>query len=117
MTTKSLPTSKTRLLECMRTLNSELILAGLDAKPELLTYRDDKGRNWLHLCAGVNASDKSGVEAAAAIPLAKGLIERGLDMHEPAFAEDPWQAASLVCRIPWPQHRTGALSSGCWRFT
>jgi ankyrin repeat protein len=79
----------------MRTLNTELILAGLDAKPELLAYRDDKGRNWLHLCAGVNASDKHGVEPADAIPLAKGLIDRGLDVHEPAFTEDSWQATPL----------------------
>ena len=95
MTIKSLPTSKTRLLECMRTLNTELILAGLEDKPELLTYRDDKGRNWLHLCAGVNDSYKQGVEPADAIALAKGLMDRGLDVHEPAFTEGSWQAMPL----------------------
>ena len=45
------PVSKTRLTELTKAFVVEGVLAGLDARPDLLAARDDKGRSWLHLIA------------------------------------------------------------------
>ena len=47
-------TSKTRLTAEVRALKVESVLAGLAERPDLLPYRDDRGRNWLHLTASIN---------------------------------------------------------------
>jgi len=91
----NIPTSKTRLAECVRELRSNEILAGLEAKPELLAYRDERGRNWLHLCASIDTRKKKGLRQVDAIPLAKGLLSLGIDVNEPAFTEGTWHATPL----------------------
>lgn len=90
-----IPTSKTAMLECVKALQTEAVVAGLDAKPELLEVRDQRGRNYLHVCAGVDVRGKPGLAAADAIPLARVLIEHGLGIDEPAFTEGTWQATPL----------------------
>ena len=43
--------SKTGLLKHLKEGNVEALLAGLDESPELLQFKEERGRNWLHLCA------------------------------------------------------------------
>lgn len=86
--------SKTRLSDLIRKLDVDNALAGLDESPELLSYRDDRGRNWLHLTCGVNAADKH-IDEQRAVDLAADLLRRGLDVNAPAFTEGQWQATPL----------------------
>jgi ankyrin repeat protein len=89
--------SKTRLTELTKAFDVGGVLAGLDARPDLLPVRDDKGRSWLHLIAAQPAEGDDR-KAAASIALAEGLIARGLDMNDAAFTEGPngeWRATPL----------------------
>jgi len=89
--------SKTRLTELTKAFDVDGVLAGLDARPDLLPVRDDKGRSWLHLIAAQPAEGDA-QKAAASIALAGGLIARGLDMNDAAFTEGPngeWRATPL----------------------
>ncbi|MBL8553235.1 MAG: ankyrin repeat domain-containing protein [Phenylobacterium sp.] len=89
--------SKTRLTDLVKAFDTAAMLADLDAKPDLLGVRDERGRTWLHLIAAQPAQgDAAG--AAASIALAEGLIARGLDMDDAAFTEGPdgaWRATPL----------------------
>jgi ankyrin repeat protein len=86
--------SKTRLTELTKAFDVEGVLAGLDASPDLLGVRDERGRTWLHLIAAQPAEGDA-ARAAASVALAEGLIARGLDMDDAAFTEGPdgaWRA-------------------------
>jgi hypothetical protein len=56
----------------------------------LLTVRDERGRNWLHLCCG-----RAGGSAEDSIRTADLLLELGLGLEDPAFTEGEWQATPL----------------------
>lgn len=89
--------SRTSLTELVKAFDARGVLAGLDARPDLLPVRDDKGRSWLHLIAAQPAEGDAG-KTAASIALAGGLIARGLDMNDAAFTEGPngeWRATPL----------------------
>lgn len=88
------PTSKTRLTACVKAFDTDAVVAGLKARPDLLHYADERGRNWLHLCASVDAR-KRGLDPAEATPLAGSLLELGIDVNAPAFTEDTWRATPL----------------------
>ena len=90
----SVPTSKTALAACIKVFDTESVVAGLQARSALLDHRDERGRNWLHLCASVDAR-KRGLDPAAAIPLAAALLDLGIDVNAPAFTEGTWQATPL----------------------
>jgi uncharacterized protein len=89
--------SKTGLTELTKAFDGAGVLAGLDARPDLLGVRDERGRTWLHLIAAQQAAgDKA--KAAASIALAEGLMARGLDMNDAAFTEGEngeWRATPL----------------------
>jgi len=86
--------SKTKLLELVRSLRWKETAAVLKESPELLAYRDPRGRNWLHLACGV---DLKGDKRAArdSIDMAALLLASGLDINEPAFTEGTWHATPL----------------------
>ena len=89
--------SRTSLTEQVKAFDAGGVLAGLDARPDLLPVRDDKGRSWLHLVAA-QPVEGDPQKAAASIALAGGLIARGLDMNDAAFTEGPngeWRATPL----------------------
>ena len=97
---RTIPTSKTALTVCVRALDADAVLAGLRDSPQLLDYRDERGRTWLHLCASVDPTGKQGVSRKAAIPLATGLLQLGLDVNDAAFSEGTssegkWHATPL----------------------
>ncbi len=83
--------SKTGLLKHLKEGNVEALLAGLDESSELLQFKDERGRNWLHLCASVSKPKFR----APSTRLAEGLLARGLDINAPAFTEDTWHATPL----------------------
>ena len=87
--------SKTRLTEWVKGFRADDVAAGLDESPELLGYRDARGRNWLHLCAGIDVVRKRGVSAADSVALAAVLLDRGIDVNAPAFTEGSWRATAL----------------------
>lgn len=110
--------SRTSLTELVKALDVDGVLAGLDARPDLLRVRDDKGRSWLHLTAAQPAEGDAR-KAAASIALAEGLIARGLDMNDAAFTEGPdgawratplWYAISRGRNLPLARH---LLERGC----
>ena len=88
------PTSKTRLTVCVKSFDTAAVVAGLKSRPELLHHADDRGRNWLHLCASVDAH-KRGLDPADAIPLAGALLNLGIDVNAAAFTEGTWRATAL----------------------
>jgi hypothetical protein len=42
--------SKTSMLPLVRAFDWKAVQEGLEEKPALLDHRDDRGRNWLHIC-------------------------------------------------------------------
>jgi ankyrin repeat protein len=109
-------TSKTRLTEQVKAFDAAGVLAGLDARPDLLAVRDERGRTWLHLAAAQPVGDDAG-KAAASVALAAGLVGRGLDIDDAAFTEPPaWRATPLWYAISWGRNLGLArwlLERGC----
>jgi ankyrin repeat protein len=66
----------------------------LAESPVLLSVRDERRRNWLHLCCSVNLKGKK-LKAADSIKTAEVLIRRGLDINHEAFTEGDWKATPL----------------------
>lgn len=87
-------TSKTSLLASIKALAWQDVAAGLDEVPELVGFRDPRGRSWLHLSCG-RPVQKDRRKAAASIKLAELLLRRGLDLNEAAFTEGDWRATPL----------------------
>jgi hypothetical protein len=84
--------SRTSLLPLVRAFDWKAVDAGLQEKPELLKYRDERKRNWLHLCC---ASALGKRDAKASIRTADVLIARGIDVREHAFTEGRWRATPV----------------------
>jgi ankyrin repeat protein len=87
--------SKTRLQVLVREFQVDEVISGLREKPELLEFRDERGRNWLHLCASVDVSRKRALDPEDSVRLARELLGLGLDINQPAFTEGSWQATPL----------------------
>lgn len=82
------------MLAMVKALDSHGVAQALQESPELLEYRDEKGRNWLHLCCGTDIKgDKQ--RAAASIKIAELLLKSGLPINHPAFVEAEWRAIPL----------------------
>ena len=107
--------SRTRMITLVRNFSADEVPEGLDEKPELLRYRDERGRNRLHLCADVDVcedackdvcrdvcidvckdvSRKTNLNTENSVRLGAVLLERGLDINAPAFTEGSWCATPL----------------------
>lgn len=70
------------------------VRAAVRESPGLIGYRDKRGRNWLHLCCGLDIR-KRGLKATDSIRTAEVLLEAGLDINEGAFSEGRWKATPL----------------------
>ncbi len=86
--------SKTRLLELVKGLRSPEVRRALKENPELLGYRDERGRNWLHVCCGVKVKDNQR-KAADSVATAEVLLNCGLAINQEAFSEGAWKATPL----------------------
>jgi uncharacterized protein len=88
--------SKTSLREAVRAFRWRELGEGIVARPDLLRARDDRGRNWLHLCCAT-----PGGAAGDSIRTADLLLDLGLGLEEAAFTEGEWKATPLWFSIAW----------------
>ena len=86
--------SKTGLLAMIKALDSRGVAQALQESPELLKYRDERGRNWLHLCCGVEVRGNA-QKASDSIKIAETLLEAGIPINHEAFSEGKWKATPL----------------------
>jgi len=84
--------SKTAMLGLVKDFRAKEVDKGLNENPKLLEYRDERGRNWLHICCGQKL--KPGREKDS-IATAKVLIAHGFDISAPAFTEGSWKATPV----------------------
>lgn len=88
-------TSRTGMRRLVRDFMVGEVRGGLEEKPALLQLRDERGRNWLHLCASVDVSGRPAKDRKNSVRLAAMLIDSGIDINAPAFTEGSWQATPL----------------------
>lgn len=86
--------SKTRMEEFVRHFRWSEVRDALVESPELLAVRDKRGRNWLHICCGVEPGPR-GLDPADAVRTAEVLLDAGLDVNGEAFREGGWKATPL----------------------
>ncbi len=112
--------SRTRMIELVKAFDAEAVAAGLAASPGLMSWRDERERNWLHLaCATPLARD--GRDAQASIRTADALLGLGFGLDDHAFTEGAWRATPLWFAIargenrPLTEHllRLGAYPGYC----
>ena len=95
--------SKTRMLSLVQDFKWKAVKLALGENPELLGFRDKKGRNWLHLCCSVNILTRR-AKTADTIRTAETLLNAGLDINEPAATEGTWQATALWYSIAFGEN-------------
>ena len=86
--------SKTKLTALVKEFRWKEIDEALAQSPDLLSVRDERGRNWLHLCCSVHLKNRK-LKAADSIKTAEVLLRRGLDINHEAFIEGDWKATPL----------------------
>lgn len=70
---------------------------------ETVAHRDERGRNWLHICC---ASPLNGREPDASIRTADVLLAHGIDLRDHAFAEGRWKATPVWFCIAFGRNLT-----------
>jgi uncharacterized protein len=83
--------SKSAMTKLVRSHDGPGIAAALAESPELTSWRDERGRGWLHLCCMAKPSD-SGADSIIAADV---LLDAGFDIDEAAFTEGDWRATPL----------------------
>jgi hypothetical protein len=83
--------SKTRMLSLVRECRWRDVRAAISGNCGLIGFRDRKGRNWLHLCCGVDIRKRK-VKAADSVGTAEILLKAGLEINQEAFSEGKWKA-------------------------
>jgi ankyrin repeat protein len=86
--------SRTQVLEAVKNLRWREVEASLATHPNLIAYRDDRGRNFLHICCGVNVREKK-LSAVHSVRTADVLLSAGIDINQEAFSEYSWKATPL----------------------
>ena len=86
--------SKTKLKELIKGFKWKEVDRALAERPDLLAVRDERGRNWLHLCCGVNPK-RAKLKPADSVKTAEVLLRLGLDINREAFSEGDWKATPL----------------------
>jgi ankyrin repeat protein len=110
--------SKTGITERVKAFDVAGIAAGLDARPDLLDLRDERGRTWLHLVAAQPAEGDAR-KRTASVEIAGDLLARGLDLNDAAFTEGEngeWRATPLWFAVSRGRNLTLArflLGEGC----
>jgi ankyrin repeat protein len=84
--------SKTGMLSLVKASRWNDVDAGLRENPDLLAFRDERGRNWLHVCCATKAP---GPKVKDSIRTAEVLLAHGLDLDREAFTEGTWKATPL----------------------
>jgi uncharacterized protein len=84
--------SKISLLPLVRAFDWQAVAAGLEERPSLAAHRDERGRNWLHICC---ATAVKGRDARSSIRTADVLMGRGIGLNDHAFTEGRWRATPV----------------------
>lgn len=84
--------SRPRLAERVKAFDAPAVDAALAESPALLAWRDERRRNWLHICCG---ADLKGRDPAPSLETAEVLLARGVDLAEHAFTEGDWKATPV----------------------
>ena len=84
--------SKTGMLSLVKAFRWKDVGVGLEENGHLLGFRDERGRNWLHICC---ATRVPGPKAKDSIRTAEVLLAHGLDIDREAFTEGTWKATPL----------------------
>jgi ankyrin repeat protein len=79
------------------------VAQGLSENPALLRFRDERGRNWLHLACGVKVKER-GLQVSDSIKTAEVLLNAGLDINQEAFREPDFKATPLWYAIAHGQN-------------
>ena len=95
--------SKTRLLTLVKNLKWEEVAQGLAENPALLRFRDERGRNWLHLACAVKIKERR-IPPSESIKTADVLLNAGLDVNQAAFHEPDFKATPLWYAIAHGQN-------------
>jgi len=93
------------MLELVRKLRWKEVEAGLAEKPKLIDVRDDRGRNWLHVCCSVNPKKRT-LRAADSVRTAGVLLDAGLALDGEGFREGDWKATPLWYTIARGENST-----------
>ena len=86
--------SPAKLRQAVREHRADDIVAILKDAPDLLADRDERGRNLLHLCCGVDVARRN-LRPEPSLRTADVLIAAGLDLNQEAFREGTWRATPL----------------------
>lgn len=97
--------SGSSLLAAVRDANASVVAALLRESPGLLAWRDERGRNLLHVCCGVNAGGR-GIPERRTVRTADVLLAAGLDLNAEAFREGSWRATPLWYAVARGRNRT-----------
>jgi len=84
--------SKTSLLPLVRAFDWKAVAAGLEERPSLVAHRDQRGRNWLHICCATALKSR---DAKPSIRTADVLLDHGIDLKDHAFTEGRWKATPV----------------------
>jgi uncharacterized protein len=95
--------SKTRLLPLVKDLKWKDVAAAMSENPRLLEFRDERGRNWLHLCCAVKVKER-GLKVADSIRTAEVLLDAGLEINQEAFSEKDFKATPLWYAVAFGQN-------------
>ncbi len=86
--------SKTRMLPLVQRFRWRDIEAGVRDNPGIITFRDKKGRNWLHLCCSVDI-EKRRLNSGDSIRTADVLLKAGIKINSEASSQGKWKATPL----------------------
>ncbi|MGA0603938.1 ankyrin repeat domain-containing protein [Caulobacter sp. KR2-114] len=86
--------SKTRMQALVKAFDAPAVAAALAESPDLLAWRDERGRNWLHLACATPLAG-AGRDADASVRTAEALLAAGLPLDGAAFTEGAWQATPV----------------------
>jgi ankyrin repeat protein len=81
------------MVELVRSFRWKEVKAALVESPGWLAFRDERGRNLLHLCCGVKP--KGRLSPGDSVKTAAVLLDAGLDIDREAFSEGNWKATPL----------------------
>jgi ankyrin repeat protein len=82
--------SKTRMIALVRGHQAQAVEQALAESPALAAYRDERGRNWLHLCCMARPARGSKASLRTA-----DILLRHYDVNDPATVEGLWKATPL----------------------
>ena len=85
-------TSKTAMLALVKSFRATEVRKALADTAPLLAFRDERGRNWLHVCCGAKPKP---AQVRDSLKTAEVLLDAGLDLDREAFREGAWKATPL----------------------